>query len=63
MFLCSGQDAILVVNTGGVCASSTFNSLALTPDLCIQCHCFDHSTQCKSADLFIREALDSAKNS
>ena len=49
-----GQDAILVVNTGGgVCPRATFNSLALTPDQCIPCHCFGHTDSCKSSDLYI----------
>ena len=49
-----GQDAILVVNTGGgVCPRATFNSLALTADQCIPCHCFGHTDACKSSELFL----------
>ena len=43
-----------MVNTGGgVCPRATFNSLALAPDQCVPCYCFDHTDQCKSADMFI----------
>ena len=49
-----GQDAILVVNTGGgVCPRASFNSLALSAEQCIPCHCFGHTDSCKSSDLFL----------
>ena len=49
-----GQDAILVVNTGGgLCPQATFNSLALSSDQCIPCHCFGQTDFCKSSDLFL----------
>lgn len=49
-----GQDAILVVNTGGgVCPRASFNSLALSAEQCIPCHCFGHTDSCKSSDLFV----------
>ena len=49
-----GQDAILVVNTGGgVCPRASFNSLALSAEQCTPCHCFGHTDSCKSSDLFL----------
>ena len=49
-----GQDAILVVNTGGgVCPRATFSSLAATPAQCLPCHCFGHTDSCRSADLHV----------
>ena len=49
-----GQDAILVVNTGGgVCPRATFSSLAASPAQCLPCHCFGHTDSCRSADLHV----------
>ncbi|KAJ8967224.1 hypothetical protein NQ314_003002, partial [Rhamnusium bicolor] len=46
-------DTILVVQQQSVCRPGYFNVEARTDSECIKCFCFGHTTNCRSADLFI----------
>lgn len=56
-------DTILVVNDNrpNVCPRGYFNEEARDPRDCISCFCFGHTTDCRSADLFIYQVNSRAR--
>lgn len=50
-------DTILIVERHSVCRAGYFNVQARNEGECIKCFCFGHTSDCRSADLYIYQVI------